>query len=355
MSHHCWRLEINTETQLQWLLSLPDEQLRKSIDGLNIEVKNFRLISAIAPHSILRVQEVLERDSKFFHYTSVEAAKNIVENNSIWLRNARLMDDYSEIKHGMDAALEYFDSEAANPFWNTLENAHPNITGKIKKYFWGHKNNILDHTYITCISEQKTQSELQNGRKYMWQHYGQNLAIVINPGPSLRSSNALDTWTYPVIYTGDSSESRNYFQKTTDGVVANFDLINSMCYDDVFHMVFFTLVGYCIALKRNDFSEEREWRIAHCPKIWPNEKMQNTRVDRNGSTEEVYLLPFKNSPEEELTGATLPELVETVILGPMDDNAYKNNRDKLIEIMRKANIPNPEEKIVRSSIILSDS
>jgi hypothetical protein len=69
MSHHCWRLEINTETQLQWLLSLPDEQLRKSIDGLNIEVKNFRLISAIAPHSILRVQEVLERDSKFFHYT----------------------------------------------------------------------------------------------------------------------------------------------------------------------------------------------------------------------------------------------------------------------------------------------
>jgi hypothetical protein len=39
---------------------------------------------------------------KFVHYTSAEAALNIIKSKRIWMRNTTCMSDYREVQHGFE-------------------------------------------------------------------------------------------------------------------------------------------------------------------------------------------------------------------------------------------------------------
>lgn len=80
-------------------------------DGAMPEISKLRFGEAMTAvgqacfGTALRRLENLKRDGfTIAHYTTAETALQIIQNRTFWLRNATLMNDYSEIEHG-DACL----------------------------------------------------------------------------------------------------------------------------------------------------------------------------------------------------------------------------------------------------------
>lgn len=71
-----------------------------------------------------------------------------------------------------------------------------------------------------------------------------------------------------------------------------------------------------LSLKHPGFREEREWRVIHSPSLMPSPRIRYDIETINGVPQRVYKLPLMNFPEEGLIGATLPELIEEIIIGP---------------------------------------
>jgi hypothetical protein len=62
----------------------------------------------VMPYLTKRLAGLEQSGSKFVHYTSAEAAVSIIDNNCLWLRNATLQNDFSEIQHGIDCLNAYW-------------------------------------------------------------------------------------------------------------------------------------------------------------------------------------------------------------------------------------------------------
>lgn len=64
-----------------------------------------RVFFAMMPNSCSRRAEFVRSDRSFVHYTSATNAINIIRNKQVWLRNALLMNDKSEIAHGHNCLI----------------------------------------------------------------------------------------------------------------------------------------------------------------------------------------------------------------------------------------------------------
>lgn len=59
---------------------------------------------------------------KFSHYTSAEAAISIIKNKKIWMRNIKVMNDYSEVKYGQFLLTEiWHHSDIGNEIKKTIK------------------------------------------------------------------------------------------------------------------------------------------------------------------------------------------------------------------------------------------
>ena len=104
-----------------------------------------------------------------------------------------------------------------------------------------------------------------------------------------------------------------------------------------------------LSTKHPGFAEEREWRIIHSPTMLPSERIGFDIETIEGVPQRVYKLQMENHPDEGLIGATLPELLEEIIVGPtespwpiydalvtkLEENGVENARSKV----RISNIP----------------
>lgn len=79
-----------------------------------------RAMAIFGPSMFRRVMEAASKRQRFVHYTSAAAALSIIGGKSVWLRNARYLDDYTEIEHGIDHVVAFFNSPEAKPFWDLL-------------------------------------------------------------------------------------------------------------------------------------------------------------------------------------------------------------------------------------------
>lgn len=72
-----------------------------------------------------------------------------------------------------------------------------------------------------------------------------------------------------------------------------------------------------LSTKHPGFREEREWRVIYNPLPGPSDRIPKDDVSINGTPQRIYKIPFVNHPNEGLTGATLPEALKKVIIGPV--------------------------------------
>jgi hypothetical protein len=66
-----------------------------------------RLGNILMPYAAKQRQALFEKDPsrthvRLVHYTTAEAALNIIRSKRFWMRNTNCMADYREVQHGFD-------------------------------------------------------------------------------------------------------------------------------------------------------------------------------------------------------------------------------------------------------------
>lgn len=111
--------------------------------------------------------------------------------------------------------------------------------------------------------------------------------------------------------------------------------------------------------KHPAFKEEREWRVIYNPTPlqsataeWPNqlEKIPTEIMTLRGVPQRVFAIPFRNHPEEGFVGATIPELIDRILIGPSAD-AYAIAR-AFVAQLTDCGVSDAEQRVTVTNIPL---
>ncbi len=254
---------------------------------------NQNIFADIFAYAAARYQSA--RDMRFVHYTSAETAISIIANRAVWMRNARAMNDYSELEYGTDCILQALDSPAGKALEHIIKSNFdqdaPWLLIDIRKRLYEH----LDSTYIACISEHCSKEDFY-GRLSMWRAYGGNsgVAIVLKNRPFITPNDKLGANTYPVYYLS-KSDFANLFDKLVDNIIRNIQTIrnNNAFLTDLWLQL--QSLQFCI--KHPGFGEEKEWRVVYRPKYNPTEHIPGEIRSVRGTPQQIYTLRLEDIPE----------------------------------------------------------
>lgn len=271
------------------------------------------------PNVTRRTAEIIRSGRRFVHYTSAEVALSILREEEVWMRNSSTMNDISELEHGFELLRQVFGSPQGERFRQLLDGLFHECSAKTVKHFDEWLPRFRAETYLTCLSEHLDGVEDRLGRLSMWRAYGgtAGVALVLNQRPFASTSNALNAYSAPVSYL-DVEEFQLQFDEVLARMEANLPFLQAMGEENVSACVFELFRSLSVATKHPGFAEEREWRIIHSPTFEPSERLLHDIKVVRGVPQSVYKIPMKDVPEEGLVGATIPDLIERVIIGPTD-------------------------------------
>ena len=262
------------------------------------------------------------------------------------------MNDYNEMRHGLRCLVEAFGTEAGQAFNSALNACYPDLAVELDAKFTAAVPSLLEHTYITCVSEHSDDEELY-GRLSMWRAYGSStgVAFVFNNGPFVRPSNAHQIWTTPVNYI-DQHGVRGQVQKIAEKMFAERALLMQLSREALLDAVFRTLIFAVVSSKHEGFKEEREWRVVHFPTIWPSDpdRLPLDQVSLGGMPQPIFKIPFCDYPEHDFYGATIPDLFNRVIVGPTQFPVAI--RIALAQMLGQAGVENALDRVHCSDVTL---
>lgn len=308
------------------------------------------LTEIFMPHYVGAVKAMVARSGRFVHYTTAETATSILKNKQVWMRNAALMNDYSEIEHGVGCINEALNGPNGKVFTNLLDSIKPGAFDSIRE---AHKKIITfskSETFLLCVSEHLNEED-ELGRLSMWRAYGghSGIAIVMNMEAFFSPSDALTVYSSPVVYADPLS-----FQFAFDQVVAsvskNIAYLKTLDADVVMATVFRMMVFASLSIKHPGFAEEREWRLIKAPPFGNSSHIQKTIEVVRGIPQRVTKFKLEDIPAENLTGLDIPKLIDRVIVGPT--NHPYEIAQTMRELLYNAGVPNPIDRVVISSIPL---
>ena len=158
------------------------------------------------PYATGRMAAIRSTGKSFVHYTSAFAAKEIIKQKSVWMRNAAVMNDFLEVEHG-HRCLEYAwnETRVGKNFSAAVDSIYPGMSKALRDDFDARRDERLSETYLISISEHGNDlvNEDKYGRLSMWRAYGgtTNVALVMDNLPFLSESHATRAYTSPVLYT----------------------------------------------------------------------------------------------------------------------------------------------------------
>lgn len=314
-----------------------------------------RISKIFSPDALEKAKAVEEEGTKFAYYTSAETATMVLENQELWLRNATVMNDFSEITYGLSLIRETFSGEAGKGFRVAIDEIFSGTIDRAEEIINQQIEDWKLETYIACISHHLA-TENEAGRLSMWRAYG-DTAIVINNKPLLASTDLLGVFSTPVIYQSQE-EYEAQLMEVTASIRGNREFLKSLGKDMLVVCIYYMCFITAIASKHPGFSEEKEWRIFYRPNdkilgssIKPGASLIEAKtVVRNGIPQKIYKLPLKHIPEAGLHNADIPNLLDRIIIGP---TRYPYVTVKAFEgILEKLGVKDIADKIVVSDIPL---
>lgn len=324
--------------------------------GGEMTTDNNRLASIFLPRAMRDAGSIAAPNGPdFVHYTSAANFMNIFRGDApaIWMRNAKCMNDVSEIQHGLERINSAFSTyNRLDRFKNALNQCHAHLGERSIGYFNHHINGFLSDTYITCVSEHNASEEDEIGRLSMWRAYGQGsigIAIVLNKLPFLSETNYLDAYSSPVAYINDKQLGDDV-EDIISGIDNNRSWLSSLDEFTVITKIFTMLKFGIICLKHRGFSEEKEWRVIHTP-LSSQSPLDSETVTVSGVPQKIYKIAFKNysGPQGEFD-ISPNSIVKRVIIGPSN---YPNViRDAVVDTLEKVGVTDAQSRVVISDIPL---
>lgn len=282
---------------------------------MELDEQTIKLWQIFTPGLFEHYKTITKNNKRFAYYTSADTGRQIIENNEVWLRNATVMNDFSEINYGLDLIRRAFAGPTGDEFRKLANEIFPDALSKLDNTFeqW-----VLDwefETYITCVSEHELEED-KHGRLSMWRAYG-DIALVLNNTSFVYVTDKLGVHSTPVNYLSLEDYEGN-LQETVNQVSSNVGFIKELGEEAFSHSVYSMLFRSAIATKHPGFKEEKEWRIYYRPNEHKNGLFKKKTVTIGGTAQEVCVLPLEHDPEKGLFHADLPSLLDRVIIGPTD-------------------------------------
>jgi hypothetical protein len=330
------------------------------MNQLDFGDRNIQMIvrKTFFPYGTRKMEDVRKNNTRFVHYTSAENALNIIDGKQVWLRNTNLMNDYREVLHGDRCLLDSWNDDAVGGrLKSALNQVSAGLSNRVlQMYVDGERTRSLE-TYMIAVSEHGNESSREDlyGRLSMWRAYGgnTNVAFVFKNDPFLSESNALNAFTSPVLYADSASFKPNFLQ-VVEQVERNIDMLHIAGEDIASHFMLSAMHFAALSTKHPGFAEEREWRVIYTPELSltrsRSSRLESKIVSLGGVPQRVFALKLENIPEEGFLGATLPEILVEVIIGPTQFPwpIY----DALVEKLQNAGIADAAERVRVSNIPL---
>lgn len=317
-----------------------------------------KLTSIFMPTAMKELERLKESCKlDFVHYTSAENFLNIFNCSApaIWMRNARCMNDVSEIEHGLSRiSLALKNDNRLERLKKALNSCHQQLGENSIAYFESHLNGFWNDTYITCVSVHDADKENDTGRLSMWRAYGQGsigVAIVLDKSPFFSNTNYFEAFSSPVAYIDDQVLGDD-IDTIISGIEDNQEWLSSLPVKYLYELVFNMLKFGIICLKHKGFEEEKEWRIIYTPTTRVgNSPLEDVTVTVSGVPQRVYKIALKDYTSEQGAFDISPNsLVKRVIIGP--SNYPEVIKDAVVDTLNKAGVIEAEKRVVISDIPL---
>ena len=292
---------------------------------------------------------------RFVHYTSADSAMKIIQGvdgkRFLWLRNATEMNDFSEVEYGQYCLRDTLsDRNVVERFEAAFNAIDERIIPDFAQMIGSEFSSIKLNTYLLSLSMHRSE-ELQSGRLSMWRAYGGSASVcmVLNT-QAFGEQDAYDIAVSPVMYDGPAGFKKEFEALLTKVEKASerlkklpFDLIR----DNLKRAIDFAV----LSTKHPSFREEEEWRLIYRPTNEPD--LKPLIVSIAGIVQTVFLLPLENvniPGGNSVTGASLPELLERLIIGPTPNPPLVQLA--FLKLLRDAEVKDPHTKVVLSMVPL---
>jgi hypothetical protein len=264
-----------------------------------------------------------EKYARFVHYTSAEAALNIIRSKHMWMRKTSCMSDYLEVEHGIDILRKLFEDKSNfTMFTEALDACVLGAAKEAIELFYRYLDNrIRSSTYIASISEHIPEEDL-HGRLSMWRAFHGNTArvAIVFKIPWVakglpEAKKALHILFSPVAYmTKDDYQTE--FNQIVNNININQDMLRSIGQSKIVDNVFNMLLMFTVCLKHFGFREEKEWRVMYFPNLWDSPLMKSEISTIGGIPQKIYKLPLDASVSPILADIDLSCIFDRLIIGP---------------------------------------
>jgi hypothetical protein len=295
-----------------------------------------------------------ESNFRLAHYTSAQVGLSIIKKQELWMRNARLMEDWSELSHGFEKLLKHLGRNTTTANGQRLIDKVCEISHDI----WSEATNRLtasfgathSHTYLACFTQHDIQEE-RDGRLSMWRAFGgigktDAVALVIRPP---FANQATRTVFRTKVEYFSSEQFEEALGEIANSVSSNADRICKCPKYLVAHYLFEALLDVTLSLKHPAFKEEKEWRIYHTQNgALAEPEVENCVEVIRGTPQTVMKLRFGELAREGHSAYALNSIIENVIVGP---SPYQDMiRNVFIEELDRHGVLNASQRVTKSGI-----
>jgi Protein of unknown function (DUF2971) len=302
------------------------------------------------PYATRKRMEFQFEQRSFVYYTTAATALRALCNREIWMRLTGVMNDHSEVQHGINCLNSALASSAGQQLESALNSCFPGLYQEVLNQFHQWVPNIFADTFITCISEHE-QADREYGKLSMWRAYGGNagVALVLNPYVFFSETQALAAYTSPVLYANaDGLQAR--LVEVAQNILGNTGYVQSIGRENARGSAFHALRFGAICTKHPAFKEEREWRIASSPSMQRSDYVKQFQEVIGDVPQPVLKIKLEDQPDEGLIGLQPQDFIEQVLIGPCEFPSIIAR--SFAEEMQQRGFANPWAKIKITGIPL---
>lgn len=313
----------------------------------NIEAVN-ALAKLAFPYAIERISAAKRDHLKFAHYTTAESAALILKNRSLWLRNASMMNDFSEVEHGRACLAHIFQAQLGGQFQKAVDAVYPDLAQEVAGWLEEAHHQAKYHTYLASFAGHDPFDE--TGKLSMWRAYGgttASVALIFNTDFLGRDDNQLGAVSSPVLY-GDVMRFAEEFHRVVVNLESNAELMKVAGRDAVKIILFNSFQFSVLSTKHDAFKEEEEWRVIYRPKANHTIFIEESAECIKGVPQMVYKIPLRDQAGLEMPELQLDRLIHRIIIGPCD--YPKMAMETFREILRQANVPDADGRVKYADI-----
>jgi hypothetical protein len=308
---------------------------------------------AFLPYAAAATDRVHAMGCRFAYYTTAATALQVLLGRQIWMRNTMVMNDFSEVEHGLDCVVKAYRSDAGSRLKGILDEEHPGISAEFEALFNAWIPAFKRDTFVACLSEHQPHED-RHGRLSMWRAYGgaAGVALIVNGDVLFRPSNALAAYSSPVVYL-DEGDLDNDLEVVAATLAQDRALLRQLGREGTKNAMFHMLRFAAVCTKHPAFAEEREWRVVASPAIEASPLLPVQLETIGGIPQRVLKIKLENHRDQGLTGLSPEELIERVLIGPCEHAEVIGQA--IWKALEAAGVPDAGNKIIYTGIPLREN